>query len=264
MNSVKNTQYDDIAQAYSDYANVTTPFAKLAAELVGEALGDCTGLTVLDLAGGDGLHARRALDAGAAYVDVVEICEKMIELGKAKDRGTDREGRLRWFVADALKPLREQGSFSPLDGKYDVVMGNWLLESAASSEKDVEILWQNIVDSLKPGGRFLGLRMLFSGVTGQSLKGKYGATVEDIKETPGGWVYRLRMEIEKPFTLEATLMPDTCLMKNKIPRKMGLVDIDFVPMEKLAMVQSDMEFWREAREDPMITVVTAKKPEAMA
>ncbi|KAF4587893.1 Ubiquinone/menaquinone biosynthesis C-methyltransferase UbiE [Ophiocordyceps camponoti-floridani] len=262
MCSVRESQYDHIGQDYSDYANVTIPFAKLAAELVGEALGDCTGLTVLDLAGGDGLHARRALDAGAAYVDVVDVSEKMIELGKAKDQGADREGRLRWFVANVMKPLREQGSLSPEDGRYDIVMGNWLHESAALSEKDAELMWRNIVDSLKPGGRFLGLRMLYSGATGRSLKGKYGATVEDIKEVPGVWLYRLRMETKKPFTLEATMVPDVCLMKNKIPRDMGLVDFDFVPMEKLAMVQSDMEFWREAREDPMIAVVTAKKPEA--
>jgi hypothetical protein len=36
------------------------------------ALGDCTGLSVLDLGGGNGVRARHAVNLGAIAVDVVD------------------------------------------------------------------------------------------------------------------------------------------------------------------------------------------------
>jgi SAM-dependent methyltransferase len=45
-------------------------------------LGDCTGLKVLDVGGGSGLHARKAIDAGATVVDVVDISPEMMRAGQ--------------------------------------------------------------------------------------------------------------------------------------------------------------------------------------
>lgn len=41
-------------------------------QLQESALGDCTGLTVLDLGGGNGLRARHVVDHGSIAVDVVD------------------------------------------------------------------------------------------------------------------------------------------------------------------------------------------------
>lgn len=51
---------------------IDTPFATLEHQLHAAALGDCTGITVLDLGGGQGLRARQVVDQGAAAVDVVD------------------------------------------------------------------------------------------------------------------------------------------------------------------------------------------------
>ncbi|PFH59654.1 hypothetical protein XA68_12059 [Ophiocordyceps unilateralis] len=256
MTVSERLQYDVIGNDYARYTAVTLPFAKMAAEFIGKALGNCDGLTVLDLGGGNGLFARRALKAGAKYVDVVDISETMIELGKGNNEG---EGRLRWHIADVTRPLREQCHLSLLDGQYDIVMGNWLHESAVKSVEDLEPIWQNVVDYLKPGGTFLGSRTLYPGVCGDATKGKYGATLVDMKEIPGGWRYRLRMQMEPPFVLEGTAMRDNCTMQNEIPRRLGLTDFRALAIEDTALYASDPEFWKEARDDPSFTVVISRK-----
>jgi hypothetical protein len=56
-------QYDEMAAEYKGYTEL--PMYRLEAELIRRALGDCTGLAVLDLGGGSGTHARQAIKAGA-------------------------------------------------------------------------------------------------------------------------------------------------------------------------------------------------------
>ena len=74
MPTPEEPQYDSIAQSYASYDSL--PLAKLEHELVTKAIGDCTGLTVLDLGGGNGQYARKAIELGA------ELC---ITLGEARD-----------------------------------------------------------------------------------------------------------------------------------------------------------------------------------
>ncbi|RDA94053.1 hypothetical protein CP533_5327 [Ophiocordyceps camponoti-saundersi (nom. inval.)] len=250
-------QYDIIGDDYIRNSDVTTPHAKLVSELVGKALGNCNGLTVLDLGGGDGLHARRALDAGAEYVDVVDISKLMIDIGKRRARAGEGD-RIRWFVADATKPLLGQCDISPPDGKYDIVMGNWLLDSAVKSEEDYEPMWRNIVSHLKPGGKFLGVRTRYPGIYGRAGRVKYGVTWADIKEVPGGWRYRVLIHVDPPFTLEATTMRDSATMVNEVPRRLGLIDFEEVAIEETEIYKSDPEFWKEMREEPMLAVVVAR------
>lgn len=63
-------QHESQADAYKQREG----FAKdlLESQLQDIALGDCKGLTVLDVGGGQGLRARQAIDHGAAAVDVVD------------------------------------------------------------------------------------------------------------------------------------------------------------------------------------------------
>jgi len=74
------TQYDTFAPKYTTYSDLA--MARLEAELIRRGLGDLTGLKVLDLGGGSGSHARRAVEAGAALVDVADISEAMLQEGR--------------------------------------------------------------------------------------------------------------------------------------------------------------------------------------
>lgn len=63
-------QYLSQLDGYRQYDNV--PWGILEHQLQESALGDCSGMTVLDLGGGQGLRARHAIDHGAIAVDVVD------------------------------------------------------------------------------------------------------------------------------------------------------------------------------------------------
>ncbi len=84
------------------------PTSKLEAELILTALGDCTDRTVLDLGGGSGIHARKAVSSGSSVVDVVDISPEMMRIGQDAESNLGREDRIRWFQADATQPIAEQ------------------------------------------------------------------------------------------------------------------------------------------------------------
>lgn len=63
-------QHENQANAYKQREEF--PKDLLEHQLQDAALGDCKGLTVLDIGGGQGLRARQAIDYGAAAVDVVD------------------------------------------------------------------------------------------------------------------------------------------------------------------------------------------------
>ena len=77
-------EYDHCAVTYGDYSSL--PSGQLESQHIKIALGDCTGLTILDLGGGTGVHAREAIALGAASVDLVDIAP-----GDAQDRPGDGE-----------------------------------------------------------------------------------------------------------------------------------------------------------------------------
>lgn len=155
--SRKKTQYEEMAIEYNGYEDL--PVARLEAELIGKALGDCTGLAVLDLGGGSGVYARQAVRAGAQQVDVVDISESMMRIGREIEDKTPGKSRIRWLLGDISKPLADQGVDTLPRGQYDITMANWVFDHAHTID-DLKGMWENIAMSLKPGGKFIGVRAI--------------------------------------------------------------------------------------------------------
>lgn len=254
--AAEKKQYDTFALKYGSVEDL--PCAKIEAELIRTALGNCAGLTVLDLGGGTGLHARRAVDnAHAASVDVVDISREMLRIGEATEARLGRQDRIRWLLADASRPLSEQIRDSLRPEGYDVVMANWVFDHA-TSPADLKAMWENIVTHLKPGGRFLGVRV--RAVHAEYMKrGKYGATFSDIEEIPGGLKYGVGFLTDPPFQFGCTSMTDTLDLVDEIPRRLGLVDLMEVPPEEAEVVKLDPEFWGDFLARPNLAVVIATK-----
>lgn len=255
MATAGKTQYNTFAPKYASVEDL--PCSKLEAQLVRIALGDCTGLTVLDLGGGSGLHARRAVDAGA-LVDVFDVSPEMMRVGEAIEAQLDRRDRIRWFEADATRPLAEQVKEGSLRSEgYDVVMANWVFDHAASIA-DVRGMWGNVSTSLKSGGKFIGVRA--KSVRAEYMSyGKYGVTFKEVEEIPGGLKYQVGCLTQPPFSFEATSMESTYSLADDIPRELGLVDFQVVPPEETDLVKNDSEFWNDYLKDPNFVVVVARK-----
>ncbi|KAF4626066.1 hypothetical protein G7Y89_g12096 [Cudoniella acicularis] len=258
MATASKTQYENFAPKYSSLE--TTPYYRLEAQLIQTALGDCTNLNVLDLGGGSGLHARDALQAGAAKVDVVDISPAMMKIGQDIEKQLGREGKISWHIADVSRPLSSLDLLEP-PGSYDVVMANWVIDHAATLD-DLKGIWKNVALYLKPkGGRFLGIRVCGKGLRAEYMKvGRYGVKFKDIEEIPGGVRYQVGFSTEQDLVeFEATTMEESSALIDDVPRGLGIGDLKVVPSEDMDIVKGDREFWKEFLEEPFFVVVTGRK-----
>lgn len=248
--------YDRSATIYDDYNLL--PSGRLESDLIKIALGDCTGLRILDLGGGTALHAREAISLGASHVDVVDISEAMLAEGQKHIQDTDPAAsqKLCFFQADVSKPL----SHLPLCKEgYDIVMANWIFSFADSIEV-LEAMFRNIVDPLKPGGRFIGVRDADPWSPALESR-KYGGYCEWVKKIPGGVQYLCVLNSSPPIKFVGSSLEFIYSGSTEMYEKYGLFDVSLVPYEKAQVVQEDPEFWQMFLDRPSLAVVQAvKKP----
>jgi ubiquinone/menaquinone biosynthesis C-methylase UbiE len=150
-----------------------------------ELIGDLTGLSVLDLACGEGYYTRQLKRGGAGRVVGVDLSDGMIDLARAQEA---REPLgIEYLVSDA-KSLH-------LGERFDLVVAGYLLNYAATRD-ELLAMCQSIARALKPDCRFLSVnnnpaqpRATFS------LGRKYGfdktAPEEPRDGTPIEWTFFL-------------------------------------------------------------------------
>jgi SAM-dependent methyltransferase len=241
--------YDAIANKYFDYASV--PYGILETQLFTAGLGDCAGLTVLDLGGGNGLRARQAIDNGAKIVDVVDLSQEMMNVGKEIEASLGRK-QINWHQGDISQPLDHLSL-----GSYDLVMANWVFDHAASVQV-LESMWQNVVSHLKPAGLFVGVRMGDMHAPA-ILSGKYGSTLKEFESIPGGIRYHVVLHSNPPMEFEATSMETSYTGSTEMHIRYGLENVETVAPEDMEIVKSDHEFWKDFLDRPSMAVVKARK-----
>lgn len=254
--SGKKEQYDEMTKEYNAYEDL--PVARLEAELFQTALGDCTGLTVLDIGGGSGVYAREAVRQGAKQVDVVDISDSMLQIGRDIEVKNSAESRIRWFVGDATRSLVEQGVNILSYGQYDLTMANWVFDHAYTVE-DLKGMQKNIALSLKPRGKFIGVRACAPGCFADyNMKtGKYGCLRSEIKDIPGGFRCTSTLLTKQPFSAGCTLMDDSYKLIDSIPRQFGMTNIEKLPEEMTDIVKADPQFWKEQVDKPHFAAIIA-------
>ncbi|KUI73207.1 Sarcosine/dimethylglycine N-methyltransferase [Cytospora mali] len=253
-------QHDKQADRYGDFEQA--PHGIFEHQLHDSALGDCTGITVLDLGGGQGLRARQVVDHGAIAVDVVDLSPEMMRVGQKIEEALGRGDKvLRWFEADVSKP--DELARLPLRFKeegYDMVMANWLFDHAGNMEK-LDGMFRSVVAYLKPGGRFIGTRAFNTPRAPAATSGKYGFIYKDFEDIPGGMAYRYILHVDPPVqydtaSMEATYNPAKV---DELHAKYGLEDTQIEPYENSSLVRSDPDYWRLFLDQPSMAIVKARK-----
>ncbi|KAK0667335.1 S-adenosyl-L-methionine-dependent methyltransferase [Cercophora samala] len=249
------TSYNEVATAYDGYAQ--TPAGIIEAQLIAQALGpDLTGLHVLDLGGGSGLHARECIDYGAESVDIVDISPEMLKVASDIEESLGRRDKIKTFEADVSKPLSDYGL--PLREGYDVVMANWIF-SHADKRSTLEGMFANIGAYLKPRGIFVGIRDA-NPSSHNFQTGKYGAHVGWVKEIEGGVKYWAVLHCKpEPVEFEVSSLEIIYGGSKELYENAGLTDIVEVPLKSAQCVKDDPEFWADFLEDPFLAVVRAVK-----
>ncbi|KFA62964.1 hypothetical protein S40285_08912 [Stachybotrys chlorohalonatus IBT 40285] len=251
---------DDYDRTATQYAGLEyLPTGVLEAQLIAKAIGDATDISVLDIGGGGGIHARQAVNAGAKRVDIVDLSPQMLKVAQEAEKSLGRTDRIRFYEADVSKSL----DHLPLDQQYDIVMANWVFDHAGSVEI-LEGMWRNIATYLKPGGKFLGIRVanLHSGnITQLNIAGtdKYGTTFKGLEAIPGGVKYKVVVLTDPAFDFEGTSMDISSSGSMDLHHKYGLTDIETISYEETEVVKADLDFWNVFLQNPFFTVVKAKK-----
>src|SRR5210317_1307221 len=107
-------QYDAIAEDYQ--ATKESPLRRyIEAWSLFRMLGDVSGLSVLDLACGEGFYTRRIREAGATSVKGVDISPQMIRLAEMME--AEQPLGVDYLCAD-VATMEVQGTFDLVSGAY--------------------------------------------------------------------------------------------------------------------------------------------------
>lgn len=137
------TQYDTIAVDYQRIS-ATVPLREAEWYSLHQRVGDLTGLSVLDLACGDGMGTRLFKQWGAARVVGADISPHMIALARRRE---DAEPLgIEYHIADAAT----LGTI----GTFDRVAAAYLLHYA-ESRAQLFAMARTVYDNLAPGQRFV-------------------------------------------------------------------------------------------------------------
>ena len=137
-------QYDAIASDYQEIA-AGVPLREPEWYSLRLRLGDLTGLSVLDLACGDGMGTRLLKRWGAARVVGVDISEQMIGLARQQEEAQPLG--IEYRVADAAM-LGEIG-------RFDRVTASYFLHYAQNRPQLLQMV-RTVYDNLAPGQHFVG------------------------------------------------------------------------------------------------------------
>ena len=140
------SQFDELARLYEDLSK--EPWRKhLEIPSVLDAVGDLTGLSVLDLGCGSGVYTRRLSAGGARRVVGIDESAGMIQYAARRER---EEQLGIEYIAGPL-PAAERGAF-------DLVLGVYVLPYA-NTLPELRGLCEQAATALRDGGRFVTLPM---------------------------------------------------------------------------------------------------------
>jgi len=125
------SQFDALGDAYEQSVNM--PYREYSEHpSMREAVGDVTGLAVLDLGCGTGVYTRRFARWGAARVVGVDVSDGMLAAARAREQEQPL-GNVEYLKRAATHP--DPNGDPVLDGQFDLVSSVYVLCYAATPEE---------------------------------------------------------------------------------------------------------------------------------
>lgn len=145
---MSDAAYDAIA---GDYQRTKASPVRAAIETwsLDRLLGDCRGLAILDAGCGEGHHARRLRQAGAARIVGVDVSPAMIALARQAEQATPLGIDYACAAVEDLPDLH-------CDAGFDAVLAAYLFHYAPTGEV-LDRMCARVASALKPGGRLVAL-----------------------------------------------------------------------------------------------------------
>jgi ubiquinone/menaquinone biosynthesis C-methylase UbiE len=243
------TDYDEIAEEYKRSKQVAWRYYIEQYSLC-ELAGEVSGLSVLDLACGDGHYTRMFKKMGASRVVGVDLSAKMIELATTAEEGEPLG--IEYLVGDA-RSVHFKASF-------DVVLAAYLL-NYARAEQDLLVMAKAIHRSLKPGGRFVTV----NNNPNQQLSSfgntrKYGFVKSAASELrSGAAIHYTFLQDGEEFVIENYHLDAATHVS--VFEDSGFADVHW-NAPRLAPTESGerAEYWADFLRDPPIALFACRKP----
>lgn len=185
---------------------------------------------------------------------MVDFSAEMLRVGEKEDIKAGLGDLIRWHEADVSRPMRGL----TLEASYDIVMANWVFDHAENVE-ELEEMFASASAYLKQGSRLICVHT--SDPRGVFEQGdKYGSSLTNLEEVPGGLKYLVTLYgTEPPVEFGGVSLEVLYNGIFEIYNKFGFEDPRLLPLEDTELVKSDVEFWEECVEHPMLRFVTARK-----
>lgn len=241
------TDYNAIADQYK--RSKLTPWRRYIEQYTYfEILGDVTGLSLLDLACGEGFYSRLLRLHGAARVVGMDMSERMIALARATEVEPPLD--IEYVVGDA-RTFRASETF-------DVVTASYLLNYAQTEEQLAEMC-ATVAAALKPGGRFVAVnnnpRQSPSRFEATRPYGFIKSVADDLH--PGAPItYTLFLENESFSFDNYYLSPDA---HERALERAGFRDIEWLQPRLSPEWQGDRGYWDAFFEDPSVIFLQARR-----
>jgi SAM-dependent methyltransferase len=137
-------EYDNIGREYQESKRL--PFRiHIEEHTMFELLPDLAGLSVVDLACGEGVYSRKLLRRGAARVVGVDISPEMVSLARREEQAEPLGAE--YVVADVATV--------DIGERFDVALCSFLF-NYARSRNELRSLVESVAGLLRPGGRVIG------------------------------------------------------------------------------------------------------------
>ncbi|MET9532563.1 class I SAM-dependent methyltransferase [Streptomyces sp. NPDC006649] len=183
------SEFDTLGDTYERSA-VELPFREhVEHHSVRQAVGDVTGLTVLDMGCGSGIYTRRLATWGARHVTGIDVSGGMLATGHEREHA--QQAGVTYLRRDATRPGPAGDPL--LDGTCDVVVSVYAL-CYAVTEQELTGFLTTARRALKPGGRLVAMTLNPDYGRGVRYYAGYGFSLTQHEEGEGA-----------PVTLAATL-----------------------------------------------------------
>ncbi|AUX41133.1 methyltransferase UbiE [Sorangium cellulosum] len=243
------TQYDAIAEEYQR-AKRLVAFDVFEHTLLGR-LGAVDGMSVLDLACGEGFNTRKLKQLGAGRTVGVDISEEMIRLAR------DQEERRPLGIEYVCSAVEQLGKL----GEFDLVTAVFLLNYAESPDALVR-MGQVVYENLKPGQRFVTINENCGKWAPHAARyRKYGIDFKVSLPVGDGDPVGLALRIDERSWIDITFR---CFCQETYEQALKAAGFRAVTWHGLVVppeieARDGKEFWSDMIEDPPVILIECQK-----
>ncbi len=247
------SSYDPIGESYAAVKHL--PLARgTEAPAVEGLLGDLQGMSLVDLACGQGFYSRLAHHRGARPVVGVDLSAAMVEAACQEERRAPLG--IRYLQADAASVSAEQlGQPDGFDQALALFLFNYAADPAALTGL-ARAVWR----CLRPGGRLLAVLPNPAFRCGTGDTEPYGFRSSALEEREEGQRFQVDILLEPPIQLLSWQWKRSTV--EVALSEAGLEAITWHPIgvSEDALAVHGTEFWRAYRANPPNIALSAIRP----